>query len=371
VHNKRDRQNDPVTRETTLIEHQTMDDMIFIIKHIIEHIGRYVTNLVAPSNNKKEHLMTVSITQKWQLIEAMWDTTNLKPQTKEVFYQIVRTYNHKEDRCYFHSEEQLAKRLQVSRHTVLRAIVKLEENGWLNVERRGVKNCNEYYPNWGHKADSDDEGVVATVRQLKERVVANGLQHEKSVVANEAGSCSNRATGVVANEAVSCSKSSRSVVARGLHRHIDNNTLNKPIDIKHIDITSDFVSDFCEVAPLASNEGLLSDEPMREPSTDGRIDNSLSNGKSSTNEQPTNGSFSPVFPSNEPTGDTATAFQQFCDVFPFIEEELIEAKERFNKAIELGNDPAKIISFVVSNRDAIELQRYSAAMFLSTGDWLH
>ena len=28
--------------------------ILFII--IIEHIGRYVANLVAPSNNKKEHL---------------------------------------------------------------------------------------------------------------------------------------------------------------------------------------------------------------------------------------------------------------------------------------------------------------------------
>jgi hypothetical protein len=176
----------------------------------------------------------------------MSDTTDLKFQIKEVFYQIVKTYNHKEDRCYFHSEEKLAKKMKVARKTVSRSILKLEKEYWLLVKRRGIKNRNEYRINWDHKADHDidDDGVVARLRQLAEkddeRVGTSVRQLNERVGTVQSKSWDSGGASVWTNMSKSWDSRGTSVWTPESHRHSDYDSVNKDNDYKHNECNSLF-----------------------------------------------------------------------------------------------------------------------------------
>jgi hypothetical protein len=119
----------------------------------------------------------IELTDKIRVLEAMFDTTNLPLTAKEFFYQIVKTYNAKEDRCYFHNHKQFAEKLGVTRWAILRNEKKLEADGWITIKRR-KRNCNEYFINWNHEAVK----ASTKVRKRQAKVDVTPESHHSHIV---------------------------------------------------------------------------------------------------------------------------------------------------------------------------------------------
>ena len=77
-----------------------------------------------------------------QVPNILLRSDKLSPQAKIVYAQLL-SYAWTQERC-FPGQERLAQDLGSSRTTIYRALDELKEQGWLEVERRGLGKTNIY-----------------------------------------------------------------------------------------------------------------------------------------------------------------------------------------------------------------------------------